>query len=255
MLIVKRTVLLLALFGLTASPVCADELFSFKAAYQKLNPDGDFAVSTDSLTGTSVDMDDDLGFDDSEDYYMEAALQLGSFRLFAAYQPINFSGDGILTETIDFNGETFVTGSHVESDIDIDIYEAGLAWYLVNIDDLPVRVQLGPEVAVKYVDAQIDMTETGTGLSESESIRAPLPTVGLRGRVAVADLLGVIGRVGYMEYSDNSFLDVDAQVEFSPLPMVGVFAGYRYLDIDIDEDDVAIDASFDGPYVGALIRF
>jgi hypothetical protein len=58
-----------------------------------------------------------------------------------------------------------------------------------------------------------------------------------------------------MEYQDNSFFDVDAQVEFSPLPLVGLFAGYRYLDVDIDEDDVLIDASFKGPYAGALIRF
>jgi len=255
MFFIKRTFLMFALFGLSVSPVCADELFSFKASYQKLNPEGDFAVSTDNLTGTSVDMDDDLDFDDSEDYYLEAALQWGSLRLFAAYQPINFSADGVLAETVDFDGETFVAGSHVDSDIDIDIYEAGLAWYLVNIDDLPVRVQLGPEVAVKYIDAQIDATETGTGLKESESVKAPVPTVGLRGRVAIADLIGVVGRVGYMEYSDNNLLDVDAQVEFSPLPMVGVFAGYRYLDIDIDEDDVMIDASFDGPYVGAMVRF
>jgi len=34
-----------------------------------------------------------------------------------------------------------------------------------------------------------------------------------------------------------------------------LFAGYRYLDVDIDEDDVLIDASFKGPYAGALIRF
>jgi len=174
--------------------------------------------------------------------------------LFAGYLPINFSGDGVLTEAVDFNGETFVANSHVESDVDIDIYEAGLAWYLVNVDDLPVRIQLGPELAVKYVDASVEMRDSN-GLSESESVKVPLPTVGLRGRVAVADFLGVVGRVGYMEYQDNSFFDVDAQVEFSPIPLVGLFAGYRYLDVDIDEDDVLIDASFKGPYAGALIRF
>jgi outer membrane protein len=251
---IKRISLLFALLGLTVSSVSADELLSFKAGYQQLSPDGDFAVSGGSLTGTTVDMDDDLGFDDSEEYTLEAALQLGSFRLFAGYLPINFSGEGVLTETVDFNGETFVAGSHVDSDVDIDIYEAGLAWYLVNVDDLPVRVQLGPELAVKYVDASVEMRNS-TGLNESESVKAPVPTVGLRGRVAIADFLGVVGRAGYMEYQDNSFFDVDAQVEFSPLPLVGLFAGYRYLDVDIDEDDVLIDASFKGPYAGALIRF
>jgi hypothetical protein len=250
----KRLVILFALFGLAVSPVYADELLSFKAGYQKLNPDGDFAVSGGGLPGSTVDLDGDLDFDDSEDATLEAAVQLGDFRLFAAYLPINFSGDGVLRETVDFNGETFVAGSHVKSEVDLDIYEAGLAWYLVNVDDLPARIQFGPEVAVKYVDASIDMQDS-SGLSESESVAAPVPTVGLRGRVAIADFLGVVGRAGYMEYDDNSFFDVDAQVEVSPLPMVGLFAGYRYLDIDIDEDDFLIDASFKGPYAGALIRF
>jgi hypothetical protein len=137
--------------------------------------------------------------------------------------------------------------------VDLDVYEAGLAWHLINIDDLPVRVQLGPEVAVKYVDATVDMKSAG--IEESASVEAPIPTIGVRGRVAFADFLGVAGRAGYMEYSGNSFLDVDAQVEFSPVPLVGLFVGYRYLDIDIDEDDVMIDAGFDGPYAGAMIRF
>lgn len=249
----KRLTLLIALFGLTLSPVCADELFSFKASYQTLNPEGDFAVSGDGLSGSSVDMDDDLDFDDSDDYYMEAAVQLGAFRLFAAYQPIGFSGEGLLPTEIRFDGQTFAQNTYVSSDVDLDVYEAGLAWHLINFDDLPVRLQLGPELAIKYINAEVDMRSGA--IEESASVDVPLPTIGLRGRVAVADFLGVVGRAGYMEYSGNAFLDVDAQVEFSPVPLVGLFVGYRYLDIDIDEDDVMIDAGFDGPYAGAMIRF
>ncbi len=252
---IKKLLLAITLLGLSVTPVCADELFSLKAGYLQLNPDGEFAVTSGDFVGTTVDMDDDLDFDDSEDMYLEAGLQMGSFRLFASYIPIGFSGDGVLTEDIVFKGETFVAGSQVKSDVDLDIYEAGLAWYLINFDDLPVRVQLGPEVAVKYVDASLDMKEAQTGISESESIGVPVPTIGLRGRVALADMLGVVARAGYLEYDDNSFLDVDAQIEFSPLPLVGLFAGYRYLDVDVDEDDVLIDATFDGPYGGLFVRF
>ncbi|MCK4508174.1 MAG: hypothetical protein KAU27_06525 [Desulfuromonadales bacterium] len=255
MFFIRRLVTIIALFSLLASPAFADEMFSFKAGYLSLSPSGDVSVSADGITGTTLDVEDDLSLDDSEDYFLEAALQLGSFRLFAAYLPISLSGDSVLDRDIDFNGETFVLGSRVETDVNIDIYEAGLAWYLLNVDDMPVRVQFGPEVAVKYVDAQIRMQDGASGVSESDSFGVPVPTVGARARVAVGDTLGAVGRVGYMEYDSNSFLDVDAQVEFSPLPMVGLFAGYRYLDVDLDESGVAIDATFSGPYAGALIRF
>lgn len=251
----KRILSVITLFTFLASPALADEIFSLKAGYITLNPSGDVALSANGLTGTSVDIDDDLGIDDGDDFFGEAALQLGDFRLFAAYLPIDLSGDNVLTRDINFNGETFSAGSHVKSDLDIDIYEAGLAWFLVNLDDAPVRIQFGPEVAVKYVDASVKLHDSTSGLSESESFGVPVPTVGARARVAVADYLGVVGRVGYMEYDSNSFLDVDVQVEFSPLPMVGLFGGYRYLDIDVDDSDLLIDATFSGPYVGALVRF
>jgi len=45
------------------------------------------------------------------------------------------------------------------------------------------------------------------------------------------------------------------QLEFSPLPLVGLYGGYRLLDLKVDESDVLLDASFSGPFVGALVRF
>ena len=252
---IKRLLSLIALVSLLASPAIADELLSLRAGYLALSPSGDVAVSGSGITGTVIDVEDDLGLADSEDYFVEAALQLGDFRLFAAYLPINFSGDSVLARDVSFNGETFFGKSRVESDVNIDLYEAGLAWYLVNIDDMPVRIQFGPEIAVKYIDAQVELQENLTGVHESASVGVPVPTLGARGRVAIADYLSVVGRVGYLQYGGNSFMDVDAQVELSPLPMVGLFAGYRYLDIEVDDSDVLIDASFAGPYAGALVRF
>jgi outer membrane protein len=243
---------ILAVFTLVAAPAMADEMVSFKAGYLTLSPEGEFAVS--GIAGEDrVDMENDLGFDDSEEFMAEAAVQLGSFRLTAGYLPLKFSGDGTLSRTIGFGGRTFSFGERVKSDVDIDLYDVGLTWYLLNFDDLPVRLQLGPEVSVKYIDA--DITMKSGALSESESVSAPVPTIGLRGRVGFADFLAVAGRVGYLEFDDNSFLDADVQIEFSPLPLVGIFAGYRYLDVEVDESDVFLDVTFDGPYGGAFVRF
>jgi outer membrane protein len=243
---------MLTFFALAVVPAMADEMISFKAGYLSLSPEGEFAVS--GIAGEDrVDMEDDLGFDDSEEFMAEAAVQLGSFRLTAGYLPLKFSGDGTLSRTIGFGGRTFSFGERVKSDVDIDLYDVGLTWYLLNFDDLPVRLQLGPEVSVKYVDADISMQSSTA--SESESVSAPVPTIGLRGRVGISDFLGLVGRVGYLEFDDNSFLDADVQLEFSPLPLVGIFAGYRYLDIEVDESDVFLDVTFDGPYGGAFIRF
>jgi len=250
MFFAKRVMIVAALMGFLASPVLADEIISLKGGYYKLNPSGDVGVG-----GDVVDIEDDLGIDDDDGFFAEVALQLGAFRLFTSYLPISFSGSSVLSEDIDFNGEIFSVGDRIDSDLDIDIYEAGLAWFLINLDDLPLRIQVGPEVAVKYIDTRIEIKDKAFGIEESESVGVPIPSLGARARIGIADYLNVVGRVGYLEYKGNSLTDIDAQVEYSPIPLVGIFAGYRYLDMDIDEDDLLLDAQFSGPHAGALIRF
>jgi outer membrane protein len=238
-----------------AGPVLADEIVSLKAGVLSLVPEGEFAVGGNSLPGTRIDLEDDLDFDDSEDLYVEAGLNFGPFHLAASYMPISFSGSGPLTRDILFNDRLYNVGVNVESDVDIDLYDIGLTWFLVNLDDAPVRLQIGPEICVKVIDADLSLKDRTNGIEESDSVTAPVPTVGLRARVGLGDWLSLTGRVGYLEYDDNSFTDADAQLEFSPIPFVGVFVGYRYFDLEVDESDVFIDATFDGPYGGVLVRF
>ncbi|NIR30064.1 MAG: hypothetical protein GWN84_12265 [Gammaproteobacteria bacterium] len=237
-----------------ASPVLADETFSLKVGYATLDPDGKFAGENGGIA-TEIDFDDDLGFDSSDGVIAEGAVQLGPFRLSAGYLPLDFSGDGRLTQDITFGGETFTVGTDVKSDVEIDVYDFGFAFHLLNLDDGSTRVQLGPELAVKLADIDMSIRESAGGTSERVGATVPVPTIGARGRVGFADYFGVVGRVGYLEVSGNSFLDADVQVEFSPVPLVGVFAGYRYVNIDVDESGVLFDSTLAGPYVGAMVRF
>ncbi len=252
---VKHLACLVMTLLLLVGSAWADEIVSLKAGYISLNPDGDFAVDGGGLAGSKIDFDHDLNFDDSEELFAEIALNLGNFRLALGYLPIDFSGKGNLNQTVIFNGKTFLINSEVSSTVDMDIYDLGLTWNILNIDDLPIRVQFGPELSVKVVDADVSMVDHTTGLRESDSVIAPVPTIGVRTRLGLADWAALVGRVGYMQYNDNNFLDIEGQVEFSPVPLVGVFAGYRYLALDVDESGVFIDATLDGPYAGVLVRF
>lgn len=230
--------LLLALVLVFPLQAMADEMVSLKVGFITLSPDGSFATTRTGITEVSLD-------DDGDEVVAEAAVQLGSFRLSAAYMPLNFSGRN--------QGLTPLTT--IEGDLDVNLYDLGLTWYLLNFDDLPVRLQLGPEIAIKVVDGDVATFHRGTGLREEVSGTVPVPTIGARARVGLADFVALVGRVGYVEYRDNTFLDADAQIEFSPLPFVGLFGGYRHLDLDVDEDDIFIDATFKGPYAGAFLRF
>jgi outer membrane protein len=259
MRIINHCFFLLAVLALTVVPAVADEMISAKVGYQVLSPDGTFAVSGGGLAGSPIDLENDLGYDDSQNLTAEVALQLGDLRLAAGYLPINFSGEGTLNRTVIFNGRTYSATARAASDVDINLYDVGLSYYILNFDDLPVRFQLAPELSVKIFDASLSLDGqenlTGTSLHEEESGIAGIPTIGARARVGFSDFFAVLGRVGYLEFNDNSFLDVDGQIEFSPIPLAGVYGGYRYFDVTVDEDNVYIDTQFSGPYVGAFVRF
>ncbi len=245
---------------LSAGSSLADETISFKAGYLKLSPKGTFAVTRSALPGTPISLGNDLGYDDSEDFFVEGALQFGPFRLTASYTPIEFSGRGVLNRDVNFAGRTFSGAAQTASDVEIDLVDVGLTWFLINIDNLPIRLQIGPELAVKVVRADLALSgETtaapGVAVRETASATAPIPTIGARARIGLSDFIATSGRVGYLEFDGNRFLDLDAQLEFSPVPLLGIFGGYRYIEVKVDERNVFIDADFSGPYLGAFVRF
>lgn len=240
--------------ALVAISARADETISVKVVYQILDPSGVFS-GTEKGRGTDIDFEGPLDFSRSTEPAAEAALQLGNFQLSGAYLPLRLSGRGILTKAVVFNGRAFATGEDLASDVNASFFDLGLSYYLLDIDDLPMRVQLGPEVAAKVITGDISVRSETTGVQEEISGTAGLPTVGGRLRLALADFIGFVARVGYSQLGGNSFTDLDGQMEFSPLPTVGIYAGYRHLDLNIDEFGVVLDSRFDGPYGGVMVRF
>ncbi len=249
-----RVLLVGFIFMLMTSSAQADEAVSLKVGYLLLSPSGDIAVSSNGF-GTKIDLENDLDLGDSSNVMAEAAFAIGDVKLSLGYLPLAFEGDSILTKSILYNGQFYSVGRSIESTLDLNILDVGMTWYIVNIDDLPTRFQFGIELAAKVTDAETSLTDKLSGISESASETLPIPTLGLRARVAFSDFVGISGRVGYIEYSDNHFLDADIQIEISPIPMVGIFAGYRYMDVAIDESDVFVDTTLSGFYGGALVRF
>lgn len=238
-----------------AAPAMADEAISLKVGYMFLQPSGQFAATSGGLVGTRADIEADLGIGRSDNVQAEAAIQLGDGRLSLGYMPIKATGTGVLPQTINFNGTTYTATTSVDSSLKADIFDIAYTYYLINMDDAPSRLQLGIEGAVKYTKAEISIKATGAGVSQTRSATVPIPTIGLRGRVALADFLGLHGRIGYLGYAGNRFLDADVQVEFSPIPLAGIYGGYRYLDLKVDQSGVIVDTKIAGPFVGAFVRF
>jgi len=240
---------------LVTIPASADEMVSLKAGFMSLNASGQYAATGGGVAGTPVDVDGTLNLSRSNTVTIEAALNLGDFRASLNYFPLKFNGSSALNIPVTYNGSNYFIGDTVNAELKANVYDAAIAWYLVNMDDLPSRLQIGIEAAVKVVDVDATLSDQTLGISQTVSKTIPIPTLGVRGRVALADFVGITGRAGYLGYAGNHFLDAEGQVEFSPLPTLGIYAGYRYIDLKIDQSGVFVDVRFQGPFVGAFFRF
>ncbi|MDX8391893.1 MAG: hypothetical protein R8K53_04915 [Mariprofundaceae bacterium] len=240
---------------MAAIPAFADETVMLKSGFMSLDARGSFGAAAGGLAATPISVDSTVKFSRSNRETVEIALQTGDFRAALNYFPLNFGGDGTLTSSLAFNGQTFSAGDKVHAHLEADVFDASLTYFLLNMDDIPTRIQFGMEVAVKTIHIASTLQNRTTGLTQSISTTLPIPTLGARGRVAFSDMLGLTGRAGYLGYAGNHFLDTEVQLEFSPLPGMGIYAGYRLIDLKLDSSGVLLDSAISGPFIGGFGRF
>ncbi len=230
----------------------ADETVSIKLGYMLLSPSGQFTSTVNNI-GTRIDMQNDINFDNSKQPTGEVSINMGDSLFTLGFVPMSFTANGTLARPISFGGLNYIPGTTVQSEFKADLIDFGYTYYLINMDDMPSRFQLGIETSIKTIIAKTSMTSAGQ--TANKNFTLPIPTLGLRGRVALADFIGVTGRVGYLGYAGNSFLDADAQIEFSPVPTLGIYAGYRQMALKVDSNGAFADITFKGPYAGGFFRF
>ncbi len=235
-----------------SSPGQSAEKVTIKVGYMLLLPSGTFAAIANG-TGSQINMDGDLNFYNSGQVTAELSIKQGNSLFSLGIIPIKFGGAGTLQRTLEYNGQNFVAGTVTQSSLQANIFDLGYSYNLLN-NDTPSRLQLGLEATAKIINVKTNLSSGGTATS-NKSATVVIPTVGLRGNIAVTEFIGLNGRVGYLGYAGNTFTDFDTQIEFSPQPRVGVYAGYRYLKMKLDSKGVLADVTFRGPYAGAFLRF
>ena len=56
-------------------------------------------------------------------------------------------------------------------------------------------------------------------------------------------------------YHDSTAFDGQAEISFTPFPFVDIHGGYRYLKIDVDQDNVTFNFDNSGVYVAVTVSF
>jgi hypothetical protein len=217
--------------------------------------EGDVRVDEGEITGTTVDLEDDLGIETDEENVMplELILHLSrSLRLWASYMDMDFAGSERVSNQFVYRGETFLVNSNIDSEINLTTTEMG-----VELDLVPVETfSLGLCVTGVYFDGTATITESDLQLSAEGVLSTFVPALGGFGRISLLDdKLEIHGRFVGLTYKDDTYIDFIIEGRYNVLENLGIVGGFRSLSVDVEEDLVFVDADLSGFFVGGVLSF
>jgi|GEM_PF-2798059 len=216
------------------------------------------AIPTDAIT--DLDIDDVLNLK-LQDATLEVGvwLNLTKRNRFSLYWLMDQrSGTGLLDQTAQISDSTFIEGTELSSDIDVQRIKFLYERALIRRDLGRLAVGLGIsyfDVLTKF-DGEVDLV--GTRETESERIQAPLPVLSLAAEIHLPLGFGVFAdgcgmAVNYKNISGRYF-DVRGGVNWK-MRYAFAQAGYQYIYVYADAYDLQVDYGLRGPFMSLGAKF
>lgn len=225
------------------------------------NPTPDIFIASESLPGIigdRIDFIEDLGLEKSRFRQLRVVLRPATKHKFRfEYTPINYEQpNGELRRSVVFNGLVYQIGLPVATTVDWNAYRFTYEYDIVYRD----RGFFGILLEAKYTDIRAELVNLIN--SEFVHARAPIPALGVIGRVYVAPNISVTGEFsgfrlpeGIDEDYRGKYYDFDLYGTVNFSDHFGVQAGYRSFDVfyRIEEDEGEL--TLKGLYFGGVVRF
>jgi len=227
------------------------------------HPTPDMIISSESLgiIGDQIDFVNDLGIVTTTFKQLKIVARpttKSKFRF--EYTPIKYTAETTVQRSFVFNGQRYTVGLPVESEVTWKAYRFGYEWDFLYRD----RGFLGLILEAKYTDINASLTASVIG-TEFAHAQAPIPAIGLIGRVYPVPNISITGEFTGLKYNADAVLtgkdyggkyydfDIYGTVNFSD--HFGAQAGYRSFDIfyKVKTDNGTM--KLDGLYFGGVARF
>jgi hypothetical protein len=232
------------------------EDYHVEAAWGLWSPSPEIEVASESLgiTGTRIDAVTDLGLEKKAFQDIRVVLRPSrKFKFRFGYTPIKYEAEATLTRTIVFNGQRYDVGLPVNTLIEWKDWRFGLEYDFIYRD----RGYLGFIAEAKYTDLRVDLTSPLA--AEFSSVKVPVPTIGLAGRVYPVKNLAITGEFTGLKLNiddnEGTYINFDVYGTLNFTNNIGVQGGYRRLSVDYLVDLDAGALRLDGLWFGAVGRF
>ena len=237
------------------------ETYRFEIGGYFWNPTPEIAIASESIPGIigdKIDFIADLGLEKKRFTQVKAVLRPArKHKLRFEFTPIKYEQpNGTLTRDVIFNGQLYSVSLPVATTVDWKAYRFTYEYDLIYRD----RGFLGIILEAKYTDVRAELTNLIT--TEFVRARAPIPAVGVIGRVYVAPNISVTAEFSGIKLPESidedyraKYFDFDLYGTVNMNDHVGAQIGYRSFDVfyrvDTDEGELKLK----GPYFGGVVRF
>ena len=198
--------------------------------------------ASSGASGTDVEFEDFLG-DSSSEAVLQTEIQyrIGFFhRLKASYFTTDRALEATLQEDFAFGDELFLAGTEVTSRIETRRLSLLYGYSLMR----DAQKELGVQAGIIYNRTELDVVAAETQQSESATVNAPLPTMGLFGSVALAESWELAAEIGifaldldrYSGYSGQASLTLDRLIGESIA--LGIGFDYFVTRLESEDDDL-----------------
>ncbi len=211
-------------------------------------------VSSDKISymGGAVDMKNTLGFGNSN----APELIFKYKRLSLDYIHVHGTGSNTLTGgNLTFDGKQF--SGNVNAKSDFDYFRLKMDNPILSAGDMGLDWSYGL-AAIHWSGTVHGKDSLGNEKSASKSFWVPIPMIGI-GAHAALDPAGVFKAYGNISGLPlggyGHFYDLEAGLCYTPMPFLGVTAGYRRIDIKVHHGSDEANISMNGPFAGLKYSF
>ena len=259
----------LACLALPASLMAAqhDDRFTLRIGAIHLDSDNTLRGATD-VQGRTLRFDEDFDLGGKEwEPRIDGVFRLGQRnRLIFDYFRFNKDRREVLDQSVSWEGESVPAGSFVKGDLTYQVSSLVYDFAAVDTSDFQLGLQLGVEYAKVTAKADADLGTLYRGRFLDEKADGAAPVVGLRLTFTPGERWLVNLQGQYLDTDWGSFDDYDgslaranALVEYRFTERMGVFAGYDWFRLDVDQTGsdglIGLKQSFKGPMAGVTLAF
>jgi outer membrane protein len=221
------------------------------------SPSGTLAY--DALNSNDyLDLENDLKYEDETRFFGRLKIDMPLFfpNIYLMATPMEFEGDGIKALDFNFGNETISGSAPFYSKLNLSHGDIALYYGIPALETATanmLNIDIGINVRIYDVEAQI--VQESTGVDITESVTVPIPQVFLALQFRPTDFLALEAEGRGISISGNKAYSLIGRLRFNILGPLFLTGGYRYDKIDIDEEGVIIDTDFSGPFAEAGLAF